>query len=538
MAEQEDKKKKIGEYVCKKLSSLKSQRFNWDQHWEEIAHYIIPRKDNIYTNSNPGGKKNNTIYDSTAIHANELLASALHGMLTNPASIWFGLTTGDDDLDKEDEVREWLDDSVNRMIRVLNNSNFQTEIHETYLDLGSLGTNVIRTEEDDELTVRFHSRPIYEHYIDENSKSEIDTVYREYEYTLRQIEQEFGEEVFDDQLKRDLEKNPLKKEKIIHAVEPSQDRNEKSSHKYSSYHVLKSRKILLKEKGFFEFPFAVPRWTKISSEKYGRSPGMKCLPDIKMINKMRQVSIRAAQKIVDPPLLAADDGVLLPVKTAPGSMNYKRAGMKDAIEPILTGGRVDIGEALIEQVKMQIRQSYFIDQLQLVENDRMTATEVVQRRDEQLRLLSPILGRLHFELLAPIINRVFGIMFRRNKFKEAPELLNGVNLDIKFVSQIAKAQRATEAENFSRALSVVAPIIEIQPEITDLINGDEVVKFASSIFSLPAKLLRGNEEVQAIREGRAQANAQAEQERQTQQQTDNLSKLAPNAIEAAREGLI
>jgi hypothetical protein len=81
--------------------------------------------------------------------------------------------------------------------------------------------------------------------------------------------------------------------------------------------------------GYDDFPFMVPRFVKDSVSIYGRSPAMTALPDVKMLNKMSETTIRAAQKQVDPPLMAPDDGFMLPIRTTPGSLNFYRAGTRD-----------------------------------------------------------------------------------------------------------------------------------------------------------------------------------------------------------------
>jgi hypothetical protein len=179
-----------------------------------------------------------------------------------------------------------------------------------------------------------------------------------------------------------LKKDKMQEWNIIHLVRPRKDIEhgvKRARNKpFSSIHVLTKMGVVLKESDFEEFPYVIPRWSKVSGETYGRSPGMKALPDIKMINEIMKTTIIAAQKIVDPPLQVPDDGVLLPLRTTPGSLNYYRAGTADRIVPIETKGRVDLGFQLMEQVKLQIRQAYFQDQLQLREGPQKTATEVNQ----------------------------------------------------------------------------------------------------------------------------------------------------------------
>jgi hypothetical protein len=514
--------KNKAEFLMRKFAKLKGERVNWDSYWEKIAEYVLPRKDEVYGTVTTGEDKhsNNRLYDSTSIHSNELLASALHSMLTNPSSVWFGLSTGDKELDKQKEVRQYLQDSVRVIIQTLNMSNFQTEIHETYLDLGSIGTTTLRIEEDDERVIRFFAEPIYSSYVDENSKGIIDTIYREYEYTLRQMEQEFGSDFLNiPDMKQRYEKDPMEKVKILHAIETQKDG------KIVSVHCFCDKKYILRESKFNEFPTAVPRWTKIAGEKYGRSPAMKALPDIKMLNQMQRTLIRAAQKVADPPLLIPDSGFLLPVRTTPGGSTIYRAGTKDEIKPLVHNARLDLNSEMIEQARLRIQQSFFIDQLQLQDGPQMTATEVNQRTEEKLRMMGPILGRLNNELLKPIIDRVFNILARKNLLPQAPKALAKRDLDIRYTSQIAKAQRAAEADTFTRVVQSVAPIIEMQPQIFDNINGDEVLRVHAEIFGLPEEMLRAKEQVEESRAAQAEMQQQQMQAEQENVQADTAQKL-------------
>tara|TARA_R100000458_G_C8267933_1_gene242809 strand:- start:159 stop:1763 length:1605 start_codon:yes stop_codon:yes gene_type:complete len=522
------------EQIIRRFEQLKSNRINWEDHWQELADYVLPRKDDIFRTRTYGEKKHNKVFDSTGIHANELLASALHGMLTNPSTQWFELTTGDELLDQDDEVRLWLQTAVRQMHKVLNNSNFQTEIHEVYLDLGSFGTACMRMEEDDEEVVRFQSRPIYEAYVDQNNKGGIDTVYRSFFWTARQIKQEFGEEALTEDMLSQLEAklhDRYDEYEIIHAVEPVTDDYDgpeiKKGHKFRSTYVLKEKKKVLSYGGFKEFPYVIPRWTKIAGEVYGRSPAMKALADIKMINQVMKTTIRSAQKTVDPPLMMPDDGILLPIKTAPGGINYYRAGSADKIEPLQTGSRVDFGFQMMEQIRMRIREAFFIDQLQLGSGPQMTATEVSQRTEEKLRLLGPILGRQQFELLRPLIDRIFNVMMRKNLFPPPPQQLSQASLQVQYSSQIAKAQRSADAQSFTRVLNIIGPLFELKPEMMDNINTDQLLRYVSRAYGLPEEVINPLEMVLEDRQARQQQQAMAEQMAQEQHESSVVKQITP-----------
>jgi hypothetical protein len=199
--------------------------------------------------------------------------------------------------------------------------------------------------------------------------------------------------------------------------------------------------------GFLENPYVIPRYLKASTEQYGRSPGMNALADVKVLNKMVENSLKAAAKQIDPPLLIPDDGMLAPIRMSPGSINYYRSGSRDRIEPLNINANNTITINNENQRRDAINKMFHIDQLVVTENRNMTATEVIQRQEEKMRILGPVLGRLQSELLSPLITRVFNILLRNGLFMQSPDILQQQELKIEFVSPMALAQRGQELQS-------------------------------------------------------------------------------------------
>lgn len=517
-----------GELVVKRFEQLKSARMNWDEYWQTLSEYFIPNKDDVYGFRMEGENKHNKLYDSTSIHALEMLSSSLHGMLTNPASVWFALSTGDSKLDMEPDVYKYLQDCTRITIDILNQSNFQEEIHETYVDLGGIGTTVLDIEEDDDLDVRFRSSPIYSSYVAENHKGVVDTLYRKYPMTLRNIVQKFGPEIMKfESFKTQMEKDPEQKEDIVFGIYPHSDEKKRKKGKFEACYVFVKEKFVLKEETFHSWPHAVPRWTKLNQEVYGRCPAMKCLPDVRMLNAVMKTTIRGMQKVVDPPLMVPDSGFLLPINTTPSGTNFYRAGIKDRIEPFPTTARPDVGLDFIENIRGRVRESFFWDQMQLIQQRDMTATEVMQRTDERLRFLGPILGRLNNELLKPIIDRVFDILTRRGRYPKPPQALKDKpNLKIIYTSQIAKAQKTGEANTLLRVLQTCQPILMAQPDVMDNLNGDSILRYQAGQFGLPNEFLNDPKQVKETRQNRAQQQQAMMQQQQANLEADTNQKNA------------
>ena len=174
----------------RRFKQLQSQRSNWESHWQELADYMLPRKAEITRKRTQGDKRTERIFDGTAIHAVELLASSLHGMLTSPSTPWFSMRYRNPALQGDDEANEWLELAIDQMYQAFNRSNFQQEIHELYYDLVTFGTAAIYVTGDAE-GLQFSSRHIAEIYISQNAKDQVDTVYRKFKLTARAMEQQF-----------------------------------------------------------------------------------------------------------------------------------------------------------------------------------------------------------------------------------------------------------------------------------------------------------------------------------------------------------
>jgi hypothetical protein len=513
------------------FESCRGDRSNFETLWQDLTDYLIPRKSDIQKTSSPGEQKGVNILDATGMNSAELLASSLHGMLTSPVSLFFGLTTGDIKLDNNDQVRLWVQDTVRRMHDCMNNSNFQTEAHEYYLDLVTCGGSPLFVEEDLEDIVRFTSWPLREVYIKENSKGRIDTFYRDFQLDCRGLVDEFGLDNLPQNIQEEFKNGKHNKYEVLHSVYPRDvaGYGVQSPFKFLSQYVLKKDKTNLSVKGFREFPLVYGRWSKIAGESYGRGPGEKALPEVKTLNKMTETVIRGAQKVVDPPLQAPDDGFIMPLVTKPGGFNYYRAGSKDRIETVFNDSRIDFGYQAMDRKMAAIREAFYIDQMKLREGPQMTATEVSQRVEEALRFMAPMLGRQQTEFLGPLVGRVYAIMERRGKLQPVPPQLNGVPLQIQYSSVMAASQRMSEMSSISKFFNGIAPLSSIDASAVDNIDVDAGVKYIARLTNLPQEMVRGQEDIQKIRDDRAKA----QQEQANMVRSSEQAKNASTVVDAA-----
>lgn len=514
--------------VVARFEYIKGRRDNWNTHYQELADYMLPRKADIVRKRSRGEKRMEQIYDGTALQSVDLLSASLHGMLTSGATPWFHLDMKDSAVGRDDDVQEWLEDSSQRMIRAFNQSNFETEVHEMYVDLVVFGTGCMFIEMDNG-QLRFSTRHISEFYVQENQYGIVDTVFRKYSLPVRQVIQRFGIDNVPNDMKKKFESKPDQDVEILHAVLPRLNRDpnkiDNKNMPFASFYIDMQTKALLSESGFEEMPYIVPRFLKATGEVMGRSPAMVALPDVKMLNLMSKTIINAAQKMIDPPLLVPDDGFMLPVRTQPGGLNFYRAGTRDTIQPLNTGANIPIGLNMEDQRRMAIRSAFYVDQLLSGSTPNMTATEVVQRQEERMRVIGPVLGRLMNEMLRPLIDRVFSLMLRNEMLATPPETLQGRDVDIEYVSPLARAQKSTSLNSTMKALEVLLPLAQALP-VVDHLDPDGLVRHVTESLGVPKTALKSQREVNETREQRAQAEAQMMERQQTQEDVYTAAQAA------------
>ena len=220
--------------------------------------------------------------------------------------------------------------------------------------------------------------------------------------------------------------------------------------------------------------------------------------------------------------------MLAPIRKSPGSINFFRSGSRERIEPLQINANTNVSLNNENQRRDAIAKMFHVDQLLITENRNMTATEVLQRNEEKMRILGPVLGRLQSELLSPLITRVFNIMLRQGLFLPAPEMLQQQELKIEYVSPMALAQRSQELQSLMRGLEIFGSMSQALP-VMDYIDDNGMVKQIIEILGIPATCIKSDAEVQQLREERAAEQQAAMEQQQMLAETQAAKQAAPLA---------
>lgn len=530
----------------KRLEALRSERSSFIPVWMELSDYHLAHRGRFLTSDrNLGFKKNTKQYNNTSHMAARTLAAGMMAGITSPARPWFKLAASDPDLNELSSVKEWLHVVQTLMYRVFSQSNLYNSLHTLYAELGVFGTAALGIFHDFENVIWCKPYTIGSYMIASNAQDEIDTLYREYEISVGQVVKDFGLENCSRQVQQLWKTgNTEAWIKIVHAVEPNDDRDDNNPlakfKKFRSVYYEQDTKQdqFLKESGFDEFPIMVPRWDITGEDIYATDcPGMTTLGDTKALQLGEKRKYQAVDKIVNPPMQGdislknqMDKGV------QPGETIWTDAN-GSGLRSVYEGFRPDINAIMMvnKEAEDRIKRGFYEDLfLMMINSDRrqITAREVAEKQEEKLLMLGSVLERLHAELLDPLIDRTFAICQKAGLIPPAPEEVQGSELNVEYVSILAQAQRLVAVSGLERVAGFASQLTSIWPEVRHKFDAMQAVdEFAESVGVNP-RVIRPDDETNAI----VAAERQAQQQAQQAQQVAQVAETAKIGAEAQTGG--
>jgi hypothetical protein len=515
---------------------LDSQYSVWQAKYVEVADYIalgrgrfLNEAGNIANQKSQAASK---VINNTATDALHMLGAGLHGGLSSPARPWFQLGFTDEAMNKFSAYRSWLDDCEKRMYAAFKRSNFYGIIHNIYEEIGGFGTGAMMVDDSPEHGLLFHYFTVGDYRFAIKVDGRTHCFYRKFKMQAVQVEQFFGKEAISDKVKRLLESNPYEWVEIMHCIEPNADYNpEKMDSKpFSSiYFEVKESEARLSDKGYEEMPVVTPRWQALSNEAYGWGPGLESIGLAKAIQRMERQSFMASDKMLDPPLALPSSMKDRMLDLSPGGKNtYDEANAKIQRMVEINPAVLDSYESKIARVEAKIRRNFHNELFLMIASEdpaKMTATEVLARKEEKMLMVGPTIERLEYEYLSPIVERVFAILARQGQLPPPPAELQNVEYKIDFVSLLAQAQKLIGAQAMQSYLGLAERVAAVDPGSVTKTNWDTFLEESADMVSLPSKVVRTEDEVGAIRQQLAEQRAAEQQQMAMAQGVENVSKL-------------
>ena len=263
-------------------------------------------------------------------------------------------------------------------------------------------------------------------------------------------------------------------------------------------------------KGDGSLPVIPFRWSKAAGEIYGRGPLLNSLPDVKTLNMTVELVLQNAEIAVSGMWQGDDDGMINPdtIELVPGSIIPRAPGSK-GLEPLNAPGKFDVGQFILDDMRNTVKKALFNESLGAPEGTPMSATEVHERMADLARTIGSAYGRLHTEMVTPLLRRVLYILKKQGRINIP--LVNGREVKVVNISPLAQAQHNENVARVARTGELMNAIFG--PQVTGLVmKAEEVGAYIGGEIGVPDKLLRNETE----REQMAQAIAQTAQQSQEQ----------------------
>lgn len=512
----------IKEQLLKQVALLNNDRSSFEPHWRELSDFINPRGSRfLVTDVNRNDRRNSKTVDPTATLANRTLSSGMMSGITSPARPWFKLATPDPDMMDYGPVKLWLEAVQRRMNEVYNKSNLYQSLPLLYSSLGTYSTGAMAVLEDDEDVIRTMMFPIGSYYLANSARGSVDTCYRKFTMTVRQLVMEFGMSNVSTSVKGLWESGSYETWiEVIHAVYPNIDRDtgkldSKNKRVKSVYfEVGGDNNKLLRESGFDEFPIMAPRWEVNGEDVYGSScPGMIALGQVKALQLEQKRKSQLIDKATNPPMIGPTSLRSQRVSLLPGDVTYLdvmtgQEGLKPAY--LVNPNTADL-LADIQDTRQMINSAYFVDLFMMLQNINtrsMPVEAVIEMKEEKLLMLGPVLERLNDECLNPLIDRTFSIMARKNLLPPPPDVLQGMPLKIEYISVMAQAQKSIGLSSLSSTVGFIGQLAQVKPEALDKLDTDQAIDAFAEMSGVSPTVIVPQEQVNQIRQDRAQQQQQ------------------------------
>lgn len=525
------------EDIIRKWTFARQLRYNFEVQWQEAAQLLWPEWANTFFfgyNQWPGQKKTQQQVDSAGMLALSRFSAIMDSILTPFNDPWSRFEPTDKALLKSRRVRKYFDQLTSCLwdARYTWTANFQTQNQQNMQSLGAFGNMTMYVDElDTRITggrqgLRYRSISPGEMYYIQNHQGQIDSCFRAFKRTARQIQQQWPD-TFPATLVTALEQGTQTMYWIIQYVYPRTDwqpwRVDSKGMRWASEYISLEGQVMLEESGYRSWPFPTGRYTQTIDEVYGRGPAQQVLPTLKTANAQKVVYLKQGHRAGDPVYLIRDDDI--DFKAEPGSYAYGAISkdgkpLVQALEP----GNINITQEMMLEEQNIIKDAFLVKLFQLAwENPnsvQKSAREVVEFINDRGMLMAPTAGRQHSEYLGPLIHRELDLLAWQGRLPELPpELREAKNeYSLRYTNPISRALRASKAAALMRSVEMSGTIAQQSgnDEIFDIYDFETAIPAIGADDGIPEDWLASPQKL-----------AQRKKARQDAQQQDAQIKAMP-----------
>ena len=537
------------ELLKKQGDALFANRGNLMSLWQEIANNFYPERADFTESRGLGDEFASDLETSYPILARRDLGNQIGGMLRPTNKEWFSIIKRyEDNLDTAGQ--KWLEWAAKIQKRAMYDpvAMFTRATKEADHDWAAFGQTVLSCRmnyNENALLYRcWHLRDVA---WQEDAIGRVGTVYRKWKPDALTLKRIFGNGKLGihRKVEETLKKDPYKEFNVYHCEIPSDTYDGDWGDKplVSVYYDVDNNHVM-EEVAIYEGEYVIPRWQTVSGSQYAFSPAATAaLPDARLIQTVAGVLLDASEKIVNPPMVAAQEAIRSDISVYAGGITWVDADYDERLGEVLRemkqGGNLPVGFEMQADVRQLISEAFFLNKLALPPPvNGMTAYEASERVAEYIRQALPLFEPMESEYNGALCEKTFNILMKNGAFgspRSMPESLYGGDISFQFESPMREAVERVKGQRFIETKDLIAAAMELDPSAGHVIDPVEAVRDALEGMGSPARWRRSKDEVDAIKAAEAQA-AQMQQMLQIAQQGADVAKTAQEVMPANAQG--
>lgn len=511
--------------ILRLFISLKSQRTNFDNTYQEIIDHIDPHHRDVTTERAPGEKKNHRQFDGTALYASQIFADFYQGSVFNQGTKWFSIRHRKQEVNEKQENAEWLNrtrDTALQHMRYFYGPGGQAIGSWALFGNGPVLVEEVPKRKEYQAHLRYTSIPWGQYVMAEGEDGKIDKFIRELKMPAHQIVSQFGMDAVSDDIAKAATKESLKEFVILHSILPRDLQTYSKSaiktakdYNWASCWVEVSKKKLIKESGYRKFPVAVARYKMISGEVYARGLGEVALADAKTLNLMDELALLKGARELDPPMLIRRNSIINGILNQQAKGKTIVSDINNSVKPMFEGGDWPVFEHMQARKAEQIMRVFHVNEiLNLLshESPQLTAFEVNARLTLLQQILGPVFGQNDVDFFNPIIDLTLDNLAHMGLLGKPPDDIASGEvrdvLDFVYEGPLARAQRNQEILNIQQTVADMAGIQPFYPEIVLLGRWADMARRLADIRGTSEFMLSDNDFVDAKNKANEQKNAE------------------------------
>lgn len=500
------------EKVRRAFAAVKQERRSWEPGWREYQSFIEPARGRFLASPSASEVNNGARLcedkrvNSEASRALSILASGIQSGLTSKARQWFLLAHPDPDVNRYQPVRAWYDKVQEVLEGIYRRSNIYASLLHTYKEMAAFGTGAMAVFAHPDKTIYCRPFTTGTYYLSLDQWFEVDAFYYVEYLTAHQLDLQYGKDKLPSHIVSDLENQRSERRyEVVNALFRHPEKYGipvKEGFGVGSVHFLANAgdhaDSFLRVNHYKTWPVMTPRWDVIDADVYGRPPAADVINDVKMMQRMETDCLKGIAKGVNPPMRIPPELDRRGLNMQPGGLNVVSNMNEHAVAPLVTvvtniqqlQMKID---RVIEGIKDGFYNSLFLALL-TQNNPQMTAREVAERHEEKLLMLGPVLERIHYELLDPLIARTFHIALEAGLIPPPPDDIDLSDTEVEYVSILSQAQKAVGVNRIEQSAAFLGSLVSVYPEVRHALDPYKAFKEYNQMIGVRADIFRSDDE--------------------------------------------